>query len=318
MTGTCSHRLLVVTYHYVRDPARYTYPGIHPIAPDAFRAQIDKLRSRFHIATPDEVDAYARNGHPLPRDSAFITFDDGLVDHAETARDILNPLGVKAAFFVCTRPLTERHGLTVHKIHWLRATMRPDDFRAAFLDAMPEEWRSRTLSEDERVSASKVYVYDAPEHRDIKFLINFIMPEDAVDEAASRMLSACGVSEAEFCAMTYMDDTALKVLADSGHRIGAHTNNHRPVTRLGKDEVRDLTLNIETLAAITGRRPDWFAYPNGRGWALPGDPAAFCARHSFTLGFTLTRQWVDVAHLPWAVDRINTNEVDAMMAEADA
>lgn len=306
-------RLLLVNYHYVRDPGLYAYPGIHPISPEAFRRQMEFLGSLLHMATPDEAESYLLHGKELPGPSALVTFDDGLTDHAKAAYDILEPMGIKALFFVCSRPLTEHRALAVHKIHHLRAMTEPARFQQELLAALPPEWRNRQLTQDERVTAARTYIYDKPEHGAIKYLLNSLLPEDILDHVTSKMLSNRGIDERHFCSETYMDAAGLRSLEDRGHRIGAHTHDHRAVTRLGADEDRLMALNVATLAEATGRRPSWVSYPYGRDWALPSDPAEFCRRHGFSVGVTLTGQWVRPEHTPFALDRINTNEVDRVL-----
>ena len=308
-------QLLLVNYHYVREAHAHPYPGIHPISPHAFAQQLKRLAAQFHIATPDEVEAFVLQGRDLPRASVLITFDDGLVDHAQTAREILDPMGVKAVFFACSRPLTEGRAVSVHKIHWLRATTEPARFRAEFLAALPEEWRERKLSEAERQSAARTYIYDRPDDGEVKYLLNFILPEDIVDQATSAMLARAGVSETDFCRRTYMDAEALRKLVAAGHRVEAHTHDHRAVTRLGAEEDASIGLNIRTLEQATGRRPGWISYPYGRDWALPKDPAAFCHRHGLRIGVALEGTWVTPEHTPYALDRINTNEVERVVSE---
>ncbi|WP_198343733.1 polysaccharide deacetylase family protein [Pseudorhodoplanes sinuspersici] len=307
--------LLLVNFHYVRDPGLYAHPGIHPISPDAFRRQMEQLASCLHMATPDEAEAYVLHGKELPRSSALITFDDGLVDHERTAMDILDPMGIKAVFFVCSRPLTEHRALAVHKVHYLRAMTEPSRFRNELLAALPPEWRIRQLTAEERASAARTYIYDRPEHGEIKYLLNSLLPEDVLDQVTSTMLENRGIDERAFCAETYMDGRTLRSLEDRGHCIGAHTHDHRAVTRLGDDEDRHMALNIATLAEATGRPPNWVSYPYGRDWALPADPAEFCKRHGFSVGVTLTGQWVQPEHTPFALDRINTNEVDRVLSD---
>jgi len=269
----------------------------------------------LHIATPEEIEAFVLQGRELPRDSVLITFDDGLVDHAQTARDILHPMGIKAVFFVCTRPLTEERAVAVHKIHWLRATTEPARFAAEVIAALPQQWRERRLSEDEMRAASRTYIYDTPADREIKYLLNFVLPEDVVDQVTSAMLARAGVSEADFCRRTYMDTATLRGLVSRGHRVEAHTHDHRAVTRLGADEDASMALNIRSLEQATGRRPSWISYPYGRDWALPKDPAAFCRRHGFRIGVALEGIWVSPERTPYALDRINTNEVDGVLSE---
>jgi peptidoglycan/xylan/chitin deacetylase (PgdA/CDA1 family) len=311
-------QLLLVNYHYVRAPNAHPYPGIHPISPEAFAQQLKRLAAQFHLATPEEVEAYVLQGRDLPRDSVLITFDDGLVDHAETARDILDPMGVKAVFFVCSRPLAERQAVAVHKIHWLRATTEPSRFTAELLEALPQEWCERKLSENERQSAARTYIYDTPKDGEIKYLLNFILPEDVVDEVTSTMLARSKVSEAEFCRRTYMDAETLRKLVANGHRVEAHTHDHRAVTRFGADEDSSMALNVSTLEMATGRRPSWISYPYGRDWALPKDPAAFCKRHGFQVGVALEGTFVTPQRMPYALDRINTNEVERVVSAHNA
>ncbi len=314
-----SGRLLLVSYHYIRDPAAYAYPGIYALAPEAFARQIEDLKAEFHIASPDEAEAFVLGSRDLQDPSVLITFDDGLVDHAETATDILEPLGVKALFFICSRPLTEQRALSVNKVHWLRATTPPSKFRSDLLAALPEDWRGRELSDEERVSARHVYKFDWPEDGELKYLINFILPAEVVDRATTVMLGHRGLSEASFCRSTYMDRDALRDLVAAGHTIGAHTHDHRPVTRPDAEEAdRLLALHVAALEEATGRRPSWFSYPYGRDSALPSDPAGFCRRHGFAVGVTLTGTWVVPQHAPYALDRITASEVDQVLTDTRA
>jgi peptidoglycan/xylan/chitin deacetylase (PgdA/CDA1 family) len=308
-------QLLLVNYHYVREPHAHPYPGIHPISPAAFAQQLKELAAKFHIATPQEVEACLLHGRDLPRDSVLLTFDDGLVDHAQIAQEILDPMGVKAVFFVCSRPLVEERAVAVHKIHWLRATTEPSRFATELLAALPLQWRERNLSDGERQSAARTYIYDKPADGEIKYLLNFILPEEIVDQVTSAMLARAGMGEAEFCRRSYMDAQALRKLVAAGHRVEAHTHDHRAVTRLGANEDASIALNVRTLEQATGRRPSWISYPYGRDWALPKDPAAFCRRHDFKIGVALEGTFVTPEHAPYALDRINTNEVERVVQE---
>ena len=104
-------KLLIVNYHYIREQKRCPYPGIHPIEPKSFIKQVHWLKDRYHTATPDEVEAFAYRKETLPRASVLFTFDDGLVDHWTVAREILDPLGIKAKFFFQSRPLVEKRAM---------------------------------------------------------------------------------------------------------------------------------------------------------------------------------------------------------------
>jgi peptidoglycan/xylan/chitin deacetylase (PgdA/CDA1 family) len=302
-------RLLLVNYHYVRDPALYPYPGIHPLARKDFEHQLQQLSGRYHMASPAEAQAFVLDQEPLPRDSVLLTFDDGLVDHAVVAREILDPMGIKGAFFVCTRPLSDGRALSVHKVHWLRATTEPDAFASAFEAALPPNWRERRLTDEEAAAAHATYVYDEERHRRLKYLINFVLPEEVVDDVTSRMLAARGIDERRFCTDTYMGPAALQELESNGHLVGAHTHDHRPVTRSGTEGPALMAKHRQVLGSILGRAPIWFSYPFGRDWALPDDREAFARENGFAVALTLQDGWVTRQSRPYELPRINTNEV---------
>lgn len=302
--------LLVVTYHYIRDPSQYEHPGIHPISLEAFRAQVDDLRSRFHVATPAEAEAFARGKTLVTGPSVLLTFDDGLFDHGVAAREVLDPLGIKGAFFVSTRPLTEHRAIMVHKVHWLRATTDPGAFRREFIESLPLEQRGVPQDEATRRRAAQMYVHDAPETARFKFMINFQLPPDVVEETSSAMLAARGVPESEFCASLYLSEKGIRNLVSSGHLVGCHGHDHVPFSRLdGAALEKDIEANLRYLLKITGRRPRWVSYPYGRDHALPPDTGAFCRQHGFRVGLTLVPGWNTGKVLPHRFRRITHNQL---------
>ena len=128
ITNETDSMLMIVNYHYIRERSKYPYAGIHPVEWQKFIKDVRLLSSRFHMATPEEVERFTYGDIDLPGPSVFLSFDDGLVDHATAAQDVLDPLGIKAVFSISSRPLIEERALMVHKIHWLRATTPPDIF----------------------------------------------------------------------------------------------------------------------------------------------------------------------------------------------
>ena len=315
MDKPTDNALLLVNYHYVRERAQYPHPGIHPIEPDEFMRQLSWLKSSFHMASPEEVEAFAHGARSLPAKSVFLTFDDGLVDHIEVARKYLNPLKVRAAFFVCSRPILDKKAIMVHKTHWLRATTKPEDFARDFANLLPEKWKSLTDQSSTAREALETYVYDTPEDARIKYLINFQLPAEVVDAVTSEMLAARGIADEKFCRDLYMDDGQVNELAQDGHIVGSHGHTHTPFARLDEDELgREIETNLSCIEGITRRRPTWVSYPYGSPWAIPDNAGAFCRRFGFSIGITLKRGWNDGSQPPWSLNRINTNEVSTIAA----
>ncbi len=302
-------KLLIVTYHYIRAPKAAPYPGIHPISPADFAAQVNEMRERYHMATPVEAERFLQGEASLPRPSVLLSFDDGMVDHGEAARRVLDPLGIRSVFFVTSRPLVEKKPLAVHKVHWLRANTDPRRFRDEFEAALPEGWRAGNADPAERADAARRYPYDAPEDALLKTRINGKLPNDVVDAATAAMLRARNVGDATFCQQLYLAESDLRAMAERGHCIGAHGHSHAAFSRLGAALDADLGANVDCLTQVCGAAPAWVSYPYGREWAIPPEAGALCRRHGFRVGVTLNLGWNEGAIDPALAKRINTNEL---------
>ena len=310
-------KLLFVNYHYIRDASAYRYPGILPLSPDMFARQIATIRKSFHIAEPAEVEEFFLNGRPFIKPSIFITFDDGLVDHWQAAQNVLAPLGIKAAFFVCSRPALEGRALTVHKIHWLRAHTDPAEFMEEMFALLPPEW-CQSGPQPWNDAAERMYVYDTPAIARMKFALNFVLPSDLVDVATSRMLMSRGIDEKTFCGQVYMPDEQLRALTEQGHMIGLHGHDHTPFLRLGDEVFDQIQKNQDYIARACGRIPRWVSYPNGRDDAIP-EPARLerlFAQFGLQLGYTMLGEWNHASQHRMRINRINNNELTAALGDA--
>jgi len=307
-------RLLFVNYHYLHDPEVYEFPGIHPLSPQAFRNQLEILREHLHFATPAEVERFVLKGEGLPGPSVFLTFDDGLEDHWRAARDTLDPLGIKAAFFVCSRPAREKRALTVHRVQWLRSQTPPSDFEADFFRRLPADLRPKG-NETWIETAKRTYVYDIPAVARVKYALNFVLPPELVDAITREMFADRGISEHAFCDQFYMSNRQLRLLVEGGHVLGVHGHTHEPFSRLGRELFGEIQINADFLTEIGGARPRWISYPFGREDAIPGPQQLeeMFSRFGFQLGFTLLGTWNDGTQEAHKLRRINTNEVDQVV-----
>ena len=302
--------LLFINYHYIRDPGQYHYPGIHPISLKNFEVQVDWLSEHFHMATPAEAEAFIYGHNGLPKNSVVLTFDDGLLDQYQAAQAILNTRGIKGIFFITSQPLMDMHANTLQKTHWLRANTEPSAFEGQLLNLLSDDWKKKLTEPKTITAAEKIYIYDSPSVGRIKYLINFLLPESLMDEISSKMLDDRGIDEGNFCSEVYMSKENIKELHLGGHLIGAHGHKHIPFTRIPDNDNKEIEMNTHFLSTLTGVKPNWVSYPFGRGWAIPGNPEAFCKAHGFKIGLTLTQGWNCGSESPFLIKRVNTNEVE--------
>jgi peptidoglycan/xylan/chitin deacetylase (PgdA/CDA1 family) len=255
----------------------------------------------------------------LPRDSVFLTFDDGLRDQAQITRNVLEPRGIRAAFFVCSRPALEGRALSVHKLHWLRAHTEPSAFAEELIRLLPGEWLP-ALDVHHNGQALDVYVYDPPEIARLKYALNFVLPPELIDDLTSQMLASRGIDERSFCEELYMDEAEIRSLAQAGHAIGVHGHSHRPLSRLGAELADDVRTNYEFIEKASGVRPVWISYPYGREDAIPSPDVLWhlFELFGFQLGLTLTGKWNQWPVDPRRLMRVNTNDVQEIISVVDA
>ena len=311
MRNNSQFALVIINYHYIRRRNDYPYPGIHPIDPELFERQVKWLHKNFYAATPDEVEAFAYGDFKLKNHSFLLTFDDGLIDHYLAAENLLKELDLKAVFSVCSKPIKEQHALMVHKIQWLRATTHPGNFYAEFIRQLSIHRRVENYLTEFNKRATQTYPYDTLKDANLKYLINFELPPEVVDEISSELLLQRGVSEEDFCRELYIDENRLARLSRFGHKLAAHGHSHRPFSKISSDQVdREVEENISCLYAISGKPLNWVCYPYGRRWSLPESVELFCNRFGFRVGLGLNGKSNTDRILPFCLSRINTNEVE--------
>ena len=302
-------RLLVITYHYVRE-AGGPYPGIHPVSAETLGQQIDFLLHCYHPASVQEVHDFALSIRSLERDSFFLTFDDGLQDHYVVAREVLNHFQIKSAFFIPTRPQLSFRSPTVQKVHWLRAHIEPSGFGKMLNRLLPDQWSEIQLSKEDKRRASEMHIHDVSETQALKYALNFIIPNDVIDDVTSRMLIELGMTEEEFCRMTFMDSEQIRQLASEGHAVAMHGHEHVPLSSLDYADLHeDVSKNAGLLEELLGYPPKWISYPYGRQEALPDDPENFCRKHGLDLGFSLISGFNFYGDNRAVLKRITPNEL---------
>ena len=83
------NRLRVLIYH-----------DIPPREEQAFARQLNWLKKDWNIISPIEFEKLISGDQPIFGNNLMITFDDGFISNRGIAERILNPMGIKAIFFV--------------------------------------------------------------------------------------------------------------------------------------------------------------------------------------------------------------------------
>lgn len=262
--------LTIVMYHYVRDLARSRYPAIKGRTVADFRGQLDWVGQHLVVVTAEQVIEAAKGGEALPDNAAWLTFDDGYVDHYTNVFPLLDERGWQGSFFVPARPVLEGKLLDVNRIHFVLAA-QPD------ADLLVEELRIAVEAARERGAELKrwdEYVaelwgechLDTPQVLFVKLMLQKGLPEAVRNEICDALFKRfVSIDEASFAAELYCSTDQLATMARAGMHIGSHGYDHNWYSALPPDEqARDVARSLEFLRTLGARTHDWvMCYPYG-------------------------------------------------------
>jgi peptidoglycan/xylan/chitin deacetylase (PgdA/CDA1 family) len=97
----------IVMYHYVRPIKESAFPNIKGLELDGFKRQLDYLSSKYYFVTAEDVVDAVTNDKELPKDSCWLTFDDGYKDHFLYVLPELSKRKIQGSFFPPVKPVTE-------------------------------------------------------------------------------------------------------------------------------------------------------------------------------------------------------------------
>lgn len=78
----------------------FLYHDIQPDEVELFAKQIKWLSKHWKFITPQDFESMLSGDMPIEQDSLLLTFDDGFFSNRTVAEEVLDPLGIKAIFFV--------------------------------------------------------------------------------------------------------------------------------------------------------------------------------------------------------------------------
>jgi len=240
-----------------------------PFEPDArmFDRMLGWIGAQFRVLDPLEACERLFDG-TLPARPAMLTFDDGYRDNFTVALPILQRHRMKAAFFVATGFLD---GAAMFNDRVIEAVRR---CTAASL-RVPGSGEELALGSDAQRREAIDRILGAIKH---------LSPDERM-HGVGEVEQAAGVA-APTGTMMRPDDVAA--LERAGMPLGGHTRTHPILLKLPDGEAeREIGGGLDDLAAITGKRPLLFAYPNGKpGGDFDERHAAMVERAGVRYAFT--------------------------------
>jgi len=295
--------LTVANYHYIREDFSAPYPSIFGVTPDAFEAQLKKLRNAGDFIHPNELLSNPDACLSANDNYFLVTFDDGLCEQYELALPILDALDIPAVFFANSINRELGKVSTVHKIHLLRSKLSP-----AELGAQLTASDAPALLDEEKQKAIAVYRYDDANSAALKYLLNFKMDFNTQERVIKSIFDG-HFSEEEILENLYMTTAQHQHLARLSF-LGSHTHSHYPLSLLDANAMSfELAHAKEYFEQVTGAKIMMVSYPYGTDEACTPEVAASAKTAGHILGFTTKRgvNKSDSDHL--LLDRFDCNDL---------
>jgi len=219
----------------------YSRQGYAVKSPEQFEAEIDFLLQRLVPVTLEEL-LTAESDQDLPKESFFLSFDDGYRELAEIICPILQRKGVPATFFICSSLIDNRNWLFEDQIGLVQNRIR------GLSDAGVAACESRCLQ---------------PYGLTFAALRKIRVPPREVLEHLGEFLGINWEGELAHH-QPYLTSEQIRVLLREGFAVGAHGIDHTVFESMSLDEqFRQIDKSSRAVAEQFDLPYRVFAFPYG-------------------------------------------------------
>jgi len=262
--------LTIIAYHYVRDLKRSRFPTIKGRRLSDFRGQLDHISRAFTVVNTEQIVGALKGAGGLPDNAAWLTFDDGYIDHYTNVFPLLHERGWQGSFFTPADTVLYGELLDVNKIHFILAAQPDSSLIVTNLKLLLSDYYGRpgvkTFDEYRHELSREPDPYDTPDVVFIKRLLQRSLPEEIRSELTHLLfLSYVSADPKAFAAELYMSEDQLRTLVRCGMYVGSHSAHHYWMDRLTPEQqVSDIDRSLNFLRSLGAPTMDWFmCYPYG-------------------------------------------------------
>ncbi len=141
-------QITIVMYHYVRPIEGSSWPEIKGLELEGIKRQLDYLLANFIVISAEDVIHAVKFDEALPRNSCWLTFDDGYKDHLSYVLPELLKRKIQGSVFAPVKAIMERRMLDVNSIHHILASTHEV---ASLVADLNNELRSFGVTEPELI-----------------------------------------------------------------------------------------------------------------------------------------------------------------------
>jgi len=247
-----------IMYHYVQNFNK-EFKNLNTLSFQNFKKQISYFKRNFYFFDVHKIFQLSC----LNKNNIFLTFDDGLKCHYNVAK-YLNDQKLNAIFFIPSLDFKNRTILNVHKIHIILATQKPE----LVLDKLKKLGIEKYINKKNiKMFKNKLYKNqnNLSKYLIVKKILNFYLDKEKQNKFVADIFYSFFNREKEkkMFSNFYLSKNEIKKMIKMNMLIGGHSNSHRLLTLLQKEEIKNEINSTKKFLFELGLKKHIFSYPYG-------------------------------------------------------
>lgn len=250
----------IVMYHYVRKLSASKYPRIKALELEDFKQQLDYIERFYQVISIDDLIS-----GDLPTNPAFLTFDDGYIDHYEYVLPELQKRKMTGAFFAPVGAVRDGDILDVNKIHFILASNEDLSNAIELMHNRMQEANAQDIDNYKKQYhiASR---FDDANTAYFKRMLQFGLPEDLRKKITAEIFAKyVSADEKDFAKTLYLSNAQIKEMINVGMHFGGHGYAHNWLEKLyANAQQTDIEQSLNWLKSLGACEKHFtFCYPYG-------------------------------------------------------
>jgi peptidoglycan/xylan/chitin deacetylase (PgdA/CDA1 family) len=260
-------------YHDIRDEPFYPYENRYNLSSfitmKKFKSHLDWIEKNYTVIS-EYIDMDWGNDS-----SAILTFDDGLKDHLEVAKE-LHSRGIRGTFFIPREPILSNKIVHAHKIQFVLACAERDSVIKSIYDILKIDhhtqrrlWKKYSVSNvvNNQWDEKMVFITNLLRNFNSNWMFNALgdmIGSDAKYKVVDELFDLyVGVDEKQFAQTFYLSESDIKEMISLGQIIGAHGNTSENLLHMHSQDIKiDIKKSVDYIRRLGFKNP-YFSYPSG-------------------------------------------------------
>tara|TARA_Y100000590_G_C15707161_1_gene1009053 strand:+ start:1539 stop:2468 length:930 start_codon:yes stop_codon:yes gene_type:complete len=306
-----NNKLSVITYHYVRDAKKSSFPNLKAQKINIFKKQLNFLKKKYNVISPENFYDIISGKISTSKNSCLLTFDDGYLEHYNVVLPELKKRNLSAIFFPPAEAIIKKKIADVNKIQLILSKCKNKKKLLTEIENYLRKKKYKLNLEKLKKKFLKKFKkrHDDEDTKIIKFLLQVALPLNLRrDVCKSFFLKYISTNEKKISNKIYMSLNQLKILKNNGMTIGGHGYKHLRMNLLSeKEQEKEIKKTINFLKIFSIKKNWIMCYPHG---AYNPTTIKLLKKYKCSCAFTSNKGYTNInKNFLYKLNRLDTNDI---------